>query len=145
MSTERVDTTPTITLMAELLPQCIAVWEKRRRPLARGIREQIAAKVGDAIKPNELAAALGVYTHSTGYLLAMARPGAQRVDIEGRLVEPVAPAHAAGAAKILAGRWERKQARKAQAATARNDLPAPMTEKPRRGALKRPRNLACLW
>ena len=107
---KRVDVTPIIMRLAELLPACIFVYEKRRRPLARGIREQIIAKVGNAITPEELVAALGAYVRSTGYLQAMVRPNAIRIGIDGQAIEAVAPEHAAGAAKTLAARWERRAA-----------------------------------
>jgi ProP effector len=126
-TTERVDTTPIIARMAELCPQCISVYEQRRKPLAVGIRDKIIERVGDAIKPDDLAAALRSYVRNPYYLRAMAQPGAMRIDIEGNPVEAVAPAQAASAAKAVAAHWARVSQRKAAArmACAEPEAPAP--------------------
>jgi sRNA-binding protein len=113
-SQNRVDGTAIIMRLEELCPKLIFVYEGRRRPLAIGIRDQIAERVAGSITPDELNLALRAYTSNTGYLRAMSRPGAQRIDCEGHPVGAVSPEHAAGAAKSLAIRLMRKKARKAE-------------------------------
>jgi sRNA-binding protein len=114
---DRIDVAAIITRLAELCPRLIFVYEARRKPLAIGIRDQIIAKVGDMITPDELSAALGSYVRSTGYLKAVAR-GAVRIDLEGNPVGAPTPEQMAGAAKALAARLARKKTRKADAAAA---------------------------
>lgn len=109
--TEPVDVTATTMLLEELCPGVIFTWEKRRLPLQVGIRAELAAKVGDRIKPNELSVTLAAYVHSTGYLLNMAKPGAMRIGISGQPVEKVSPRDAASASKIVGDRLLRKKAR----------------------------------
>jgi sRNA-binding protein len=121
-----------ITHLAELFPKAIFVYEARRKPLAIGIRHQISERVGDAIAPDELGAALRSYTRNVGYLKAMARPGAQRIDIEGNPVDAVTPEQAASAAKGAAAHWARQAARKATArmACAEPEPPVSIPETP---------------
>jgi sRNA-binding protein len=141
-TTERVDVAAIITRLAALCPKLIFVYEGRRRPLAIGIRDLIIAKVGDHIKPHELSLALGSYYRSDGYLRAMMRPGAQRIDIEGNAVGAVSPEHAAGAAKGLAARLLRKKARREAMPRPVHSSAAPMSEQPKRLGLADLRQLA---
>jgi ProP effector len=140
-TTERVDVTAITTRLAELLPKCISVYEGRRRPLRVGIYEDIVAKVGDSIAPDDIKHALRAYTRNIGYLRAMAQPGAMRIDIEGDPVDAVTPEQAASAAKGVAAHWARTAARKKArreancAAGPVHSSLAPMSEKPRRLSL----------
>jgi sRNA-binding protein len=77
---------PIIQRLAEFLPLAFAIYEQRRKPLAIGIRDQIIERVGDVISLDDLRHALGSYCRSTGYLVAVAKPGAQRIDLEGNPV-----------------------------------------------------------
>ena len=87
MNVDRI--TPIVMRLAELFPQTFAVYEQRRRPLAVGIRAAISERVGDAITPDELNAALRAYTRNVGYQKALAQPGAMRIDCDGNEVTPV--------------------------------------------------------
>ena len=134
--TERVDTAAIITRLAEMFPQAFSVYEGRRRPLAIGIRDQIAERVGDAITPDELSAALRAYTRNPGgYLRAMARGGA-RIDLEGNPAGMIIAEQAAAATKAVAAHWARVAARKAAARMAcaepepRPAAPSPAPETP---------------
>ncbi len=130
-SQERVDIPAVVRLLAELCPKVIFVYEGRRRPLAIRIRNQLIAKA--AITPEELKLALQSYCGSDGYLRAMSRPGAQRIDLEGNPVGAVTPEQAAGAAKGLAARLARRKARKAEERPRPvHSSPAPMSERPKR-------------
>jgi ProP effector len=135
MSTpERVDVTAIIARLAELLPKAFSVYERRRRPLAIGVRAAILDKVGDRITPDELNVALRTYTRNVGYQRAMAQPGAQRIDLEGNPVGAVTPEQAASAAKAVAAHWARQAARKAaarrEACAAAGPVHTPMAVRP---------------
>jgi sRNA-binding protein len=101
-SPERIDVVGLTMRLAEILPKCIVVYEKNRKPLQVGIRDQIIARIGDVITPDELGRTLRAYTRNIGYLRAMAQPGAMRIDIEGNPVEAVTPKQAASSAKAVA-------------------------------------------
>ena len=113
MNVDRI--TPIVMRLAELFPQTFAVYEQRRRPLAVGIRAAISERVGDAITPDELNAALRAYTRNVGYQKALAQPGAMRIDCDGNEVTPVTVEQQTSAAKAVASHWARVAERKAAA------------------------------
>jgi ProP effector len=152
MNTERVDVTAITMRLAELCPACICVYEKRRRPLQVGIRDQIIARVGDLIAPEELNIAMRAYVRSIGYLTAVAR-GDARIDLAGEPAGETTPEQRAAAAKAVASYWARVAERKAKARAACaepespvprpvHSSPAPMSEKPKRLGLADLRQLA---
>jgi ProP effector len=78
----------TIELLAETYPQCFSVFEKRRRPLKIGIRDDLIAALAGAITPKEAALALAIYCGNWCYLKAC-REGAPRIDLNGNVVGTV--------------------------------------------------------
>ncbi|MFP8836289.1 ProQ/FinO family protein [Hydrogenophaga sp. XSHU_21] len=81
---------PRHPLLAQLAEWHPAVFGEEPRPLKRGIYEDLMAAHGDALKADELKAALALHTRSTRYLNALAS-GQPRRDLAGQAVEPVAP------------------------------------------------------
>lgn len=103
-----------ISLLASTWPNCFAATRRDRKPLKVGIGKEIAAATEGAISPEELDAALTVYSSSKPYLKAM-REGAVRVDLEGN------PAGVVTADQAATARWriERIEARKSAEVRAR--------------------------
>src|SRR5262245_13476775 len=90
----------TIALLAEAWPNCFAVQFRGRKPLKIGIGKDIAAATAEAITPNELEAALGLYTKQLGYLKAL-KEGAVRVDLNGAPAGTVTAGQAAMARRHI--------------------------------------------
>lgn len=65
---------------------------QRFLPLKLGVFQDLMAAHPDVFKRDELKLALGVHTRSTRYLQAVAA-GLPRHDLQGQVVEPVAPEH----------------------------------------------------
>jgi ProP effector len=86
--------TDIISILAEWFPHAFAVYERRRRPLKIGVHVDILERTGGAIEPRELARALRYYTANTGYLRSASRPGAERVDLDGKPAGVVTPEQA---------------------------------------------------
>src|SRR5262245_27137705 len=110
-----------IERLERLWPQAFSVYERRRKPLAIGIDRALLAACAPAIAKGmisaaDIKAALARYVGADGYLFALARPGAERVDLAGKPVGAVAAKDAERARKILAQRRERRAQRKAAAA-----------------------------
>ena len=84
-------------------------------PLKLGIFQELLAAHPDVFERDKLRAALGVHTRSTRYLQCVAA-GAQRHDLQGQAVEPVAPEHVFLAIVEL---YQRRQARDPQEALAK--------------------------
>jgi ProP effector len=95
-----------IELLASTWPRCFSVKLADRRPLKVGIRKDIAASAEGAITPDELGAALRIYTSHKRYLRTL-REGAHRIDLDGNPVG-VVTANEAAAAR---GRVEKIEAR----------------------------------
>jgi ProP effector len=112
--------TATIALLAERFPQCFALYERKRVPLKIGIRRDIEAALNGAITPIELSNALRMYCGNSGYLHST-RPGAPRIDLNGKPAG-VVTAHESEAAR--ARLKARKQA-KAASKPSRPTTPAP--------------------
>jgi sRNA-binding protein len=126
---KRVDVTATTMQLAEILPKCVFTYEKRRRPLQVGIRDQILAKVGDLIAPEELSIAMRAYVRSIGYLTAVAR-GDKRISIDGEPVGETTPEQRAAAAKAVSSYWARAAQRKAKARAASAPSTGPVHSSP---------------
>ena len=80
---------PVLLQLAQLYP---ALFGATVQPLKRGIFQDLLAAHGEALDKAGLKVALGIHTRSTRYLQAVAS-GAQRHDLQGNAVEPMAPEH----------------------------------------------------
>lgn len=80
---------PALEKLFELYP---GLFGARFLPLKRGVYEDLLARHPDAFKPEELKLAMGLHARSTRYLEAVAA-GHPRHDLDGQVVEPVAPEH----------------------------------------------------
>ena len=80
---------PVLEKLFELYP---GLFGARFLPLKRGVYEDLLARHPDAFKPEELKLAMGMHARSTRYLEAVAA-GNPRHDLDGQVVEPVAPEH----------------------------------------------------
>ncbi len=80
---------PLLEQLFTLYPQLFGA---RFVPLQRGVFEALLERHPDALPADELKLALAQHTRSTRYLQAVAS-GAQRHDLDGQPVEPVAPEH----------------------------------------------------
>ena len=82
-----------LELLAETFPACFVVYEGRRRPLKIGIHLDALAVLAGVVTPEELSAALGVYTHNRVYRSRLVA-GAVRVDLNGQSAGVVTPEQA---------------------------------------------------
>jgi ProP effector len=74
-----------ISLLAEKWPSCFSIIESGRRPLKRGIREDVLAALGGAVSAGKVSAALRWYVSSPEYQRRLVH-GAWRVDLNGKPV-----------------------------------------------------------
>ena len=81
---------PRHPLLAQLAAWHPALFGEEPRPLKRGIYEDLLAAHGDAVKAEDLKAALALHTRSTRYLNAVGS-GQPRRGLDGQVVEAVAP------------------------------------------------------
>lgn len=80
---------PALEKLFELYP---GLFGARFLPLKRGVYEDLVARHPDAFKPEDLKLAMGLHARSTRYLESVAA-GHPRHDLEGQVVEPMAPEH----------------------------------------------------
>lgn len=80
---------PVVEKLAGLYP---ALFGEQPLPLKRGVFQDLMAAHPDAFEKNELKVALGLHTRSTRYLNAVAM-GQSRHDLQGQVVEAMAPEH----------------------------------------------------
>lgn len=80
---------PVLEKLFELYPH---LFGQRFLPLKLGVFQDLMAAHPDVFKRDDLRLALGVHTRSTRYLQAVAA-GLPRHDLQGQVVEPVAPEH----------------------------------------------------
>ncbi|MFC5609400.1 ProQ/FINO family protein [Variovorax soli] len=80
---------PVLEKLFELYP---GLFGARFLPLKRGVYEELVARHPDAFKPEDLKLAMGLHARSTRYLESVAA-GHPRHDLEGQVVEPMAPEH----------------------------------------------------
>ena len=80
---------PVLLQLAQLYP---ALFGATVQPLKRGIFQDLLAAHGEALDKAGLKVAMAIHTRSTRYLQAVAS-GAQRHDLQGNAVEPMAPEH----------------------------------------------------
>src|SRR6516165_614224 len=116
----------TIIALADLFPQCFAVFQQRRNALKVGIRDDVLTALGGAITAKEAGFALRIYTSNPGYLLAC-KNGAPRVDLHGEVAGHVTAEEAANAKERLV-QMRAKQARR----QATKPKPVPTKPIPRR-------------
>jgi sRNA-binding protein len=72
-----------ISLLAEKWPSCFSIIESGRRPLKRGIREDVLAALGGAVSAGKVSAALRWYVSSPEYQRRLVH-GSWRVDLNGK-------------------------------------------------------------
>lgn len=80
---------PALEKLFELYP---GLFGARFLPLKRGVYEELIARHPDAFKAEDLKLAMGLHARSTRYLESVAA-GHPRHDLEGQVVEPMAPEH----------------------------------------------------
>jgi len=80
---------PVLEKLFELYP---TLFGARFLPLKRGVYEELLARHPEAFPAEELKLAMGLHARSTRYLEAVAA-GHPRHDLDGQVVEPVAPEH----------------------------------------------------
>jgi ProP effector len=126
MSAKREDIDATVELLCERFPRSFFQFERRRRPLKLGIRQDLEAILGDQVDRKLLGAALKQYTNNLGYRQAHKIVGNPRLDLDGNACGEVSEQHALQGRDAIAGikaRIRRRQ--RAQ------DKPAADTEAPR--------------
>lgn len=106
----------TLRLLSERWP-CFVLYERKRRPLALLIDQQIAAAMAGVITPDDLTAALRHYTGNVHYLRSCVE-SATRIGLAGEPAGVVTEAEATYAAKVLARRQSKAKAKAAAAAAA---------------------------
>lgn len=109
-----------IGVLAGAFPRAIVLYERKRRPLKVGIRDDIITTCQPAIDKGfitvtDIRSALRRYTSADGYLLACRKAGLARVNLGGKIVGVVTSAEAAHARQVLK---LRKAARRANAGLA---------------------------
>lgn len=80
---------PVLEKLFELYP---GLFGARFLPLKRGVYEDLIARHPDAFKAEDLKLAMGLHARSSRYLESVAA-GHPRHDLEGQVVEPMAPEH----------------------------------------------------
>ncbi|MBS0453752.1 MAG: Fertility inhibition FinO [Proteobacteria bacterium] len=106
---------PVLEKLFELYP---GLFGARFLPLKRGVYEELVTRHPDVFKPEDLKLAMGLHARSTRYLESVAA-GHPRHDLEGQVVEPMAPEHVHHAILEL---YRRRQMRTPE--EARDDLRA---------------------
>ena len=84
-----------LELLSERWPKVFRSWPQPPVPLKIGIRNDIAAALGESVTPVALTAALNRWCRSLAYLKAIAQVGAVRVDLQGQPAGSVTPEEAA--------------------------------------------------
>jgi sRNA-binding protein len=113
---------PVIAMLCEKFPAAFSQFERRRRPLARGIHLEVAAAM-PALTAEQIKAAMRHYVGNEFYCRAC-RAGAARIDLLGHEVGVVTSAEADCAAARIAGIREWKKKRKDKAAGAKAEARA---------------------
>jgi sRNA-binding protein len=128
---QRVVIEATINRLAAEFPAAFFVFERRRRPLAIGIYDAVVA-ANPELDEREIKTGLAIYTGNLAYLRACIKPGAMRIGLDGREIEPVSAEHVARALERLAGAAAKRAKRAAaeqstQTSVALRSLPCPET------------------
>jgi ProP effector len=104
----------TIELLSQQWAKTFFIYQRRRLPLAIGIRNALLAALDGAVSADELKLAMRRYTNSVGYLCAC-REGVVRVDLNGDAVGVVSADEAKRGVERLAAIKLRQQKIKAAA------------------------------
>jgi sRNA-binding protein len=134
------DAYATIALLAATWPKAFSVEFAGRKPLKVGIGKDMAAASEGAITPEELDAALRIYTTTKPYLKKL-KAGTERVDIDGIPVGVVTGEQAANAQRRIERIDQRNSAKVRAQGWPRRRMPkrrGPRRRKP--SALSRTRN-----
>ena len=102
--------TATIAILAEKFPAAFSVFQKRRKPLKIGIRQDLELALGDSVDSRKLAKTLRYYTNNYEYLKAIIR-GSDRVDLNGNYAGKVTDEERRGALVRLKAFNVRRDAR----------------------------------
>ena len=93
----------TIAVLADLFPNCFAIFEQRRRPLKLKIHADVLTALNGAITPRECANAMRMYCGNVGYLKACTE-GTERIGLDGKASGQVTREEADNARARLAQR-----------------------------------------
>jgi sRNA-binding protein len=126
----RQNDAPIIAALAEHWPCAFSVYQAKRKPLKRGVDQDIIAAAADIFTLSELKSALRFYCGNLDYLRAC-REGAERVGLSGEPAGTVTADEAARAARIIERRRQNKAA-KLIAATPVTIAPLPKPAPPQR-------------
>jgi sRNA-binding protein len=118
----KIDAQALIKLLSEKFPECFALYEQRRRPLALGIHKEIALAMPTLTKV-QISTAMRYYVSNEGYCRAC-REGAARINLLGHEVGVVTAAEADNSAARLAGIIKAKKKKKDTAAKAKAEAVA---------------------
>jgi sRNA-binding protein len=77
-----------IELLAERFPKAFFVYERRRKPLKVGIRQDLAAALDGALSERELSLGLGWYCRNKAYRAQLIK-GAWRIDLDGSVAATI--------------------------------------------------------
>jgi ProP effector len=123
----KIDAQAIIKLLSEKFPECFALYEQRRRPLALGIHKEVAAAM-PTLTAEQIGAAMRFYVSNEFYCRAC-RAGAIRINLMGHEAGVVTAAEADHAAARLVGiaAWPKKKkaAKKPAAIEAAKPAPVP--------------------
>jgi sRNA-binding protein len=78
-----------LNMLAETWPACFKHEDDTPVPLAIGTYHRVQAELGEIVDEKVLKLALTIYCRRPVYQAALRKPGAQRVDLDGRVVAPV--------------------------------------------------------
>jgi sRNA-binding protein len=112
----KIDAQAIIKLLSEKFPECFALYEQRRRPLALGIHREILAAM-PMLAAEQIGAAIRLYVANEFYCRAC-REGAARINLMGHEAGCVTAAEADNAVARIAGikEWKKKKAAAKKAA-----------------------------
>jgi sRNA-binding protein len=107
-----------IELLATRFPLAFSLHAYRRKPLKLGVHHDVLATLGDEVDPKELSAAMRFYTGAEGYLKAVRKTGARRVDLSGADAGEVAEGEREYAQRLFDARIEKRKKKAAAPAAA---------------------------
>jgi ProP effector len=118
----KIDAQAIIKLLTEKFPECFALYEQRRRPLALGIHREILAAM-PMLAAEQIGAAMRLYVANEFYCRAC-REGAVRINLLGHEAGVVTSAEADNALWRIAGIKEWKKKKTAAAKVAKTEARA---------------------
>jgi sRNA-binding protein len=78
-----------LNMLAETWPACFKHEDETPVPLAIGTYHRVQAELGEIVEEEVLRLAFESYCRRPAYRVALRKPGAQRVDLDGSVVAPV--------------------------------------------------------